>query len=448
MKVVKFGGSSLANAERIKLVCKIIASDEKRKLVVVSAPGKRNDKDIKITDTLIEIAQNAFYGRDYSLSFNAFLDRFEEIICDLGLGKDVFKRVEQDIADRLSRSDKLPLERFLDMVKAAGEDNSAFIVAQYLSFVGVKAQYLDPCKCGMMLTDLAGNAQVTQQAFKLLRPLKEIDFVGVFPGFYGVTETNKIVTFGRGGSDISGAVLAAAVEAEMYENFTDVDSVYAVSPKIVKNAKPIERLTYREMRELAYAGFSVLQEEAVESVYRHKIPVHILNTFNHLGAGTKIEHNYSGGGLKGIAGSGGFVELFVGKFLMNREIGFGRSLFQILEQENISFDHAPSGIDSITPIIKGKQLTEESKERLIQRISTELKADFVNLSGNLALIVLVGECLAEGCDVLAKATGVLAENEIRTRMATMSASGISLTLGVDEKHLNEAIRILYETFWN
>lgn len=448
MKVVKFGGSSLANAERIKNACNIIAADERRKLVVVSAPGKRFEEDIKITDILISLAKAAHKKQNYSSFFDAFVCRFEEIINDLVLGQEVLQRIKEDISQRLAKANVLPYDIFLDLIKAAGEDNSAYVVAQYLCKTGINAKYLDPCKCGMILSDLAGNAQVLPQAYEYLQHLRDLQYVGVFPGYFGISTANNVVTFGRGGSDVSGAILAAAVKAEVYENFTDVDSVYAVSPKIVKNALPIKSLSYREMRELAYAGFSVLQEEAVESVYRHKIPTHILNTFNPCGCGTLIEHNsVANGGLKGIAGSGGFVELFVGKFLMNREIGFGRSLFEILEQEKVSFDHAPSGIDSITPILRDKQLDEAGKERLIKRIKTELNADFVQFSANLALIVLVGECLLKNTNYLARATNALFLQGINTKMATMSASGISLTLGVDNECLEKAIQVLYREFF-
>ena len=287
MKVVKFGGTSLASADQIKKVCDIILSDPKRRLIVVSAPGKRFDDDIKVTDLLIDLGEKYYQTKKAEEEFKRVIDRFDEIVKGLGLGEETINMVYEDLKGRLEGSYDSK-EKFIDVMKAAGEDNNAKIIAQYLVSIGVDAIYINPKDAGMLLSEQCGNGRALPEAYDNLKKLSERKEIMIFPGFFGCSKNGDIVTFSRGGSDISGSILAAAVNAEVYENFTDVDSVFAADPKMVENPKPIPVFTYKEMRELASSGFSVLHEETFEPVYRKKIPVCIKNTNNPTAPGTLI----------------------------------------------------------------------------------------------------------------------------------------------------------------
>lgn len=362
MKVCKFGGSSMANSEQIKKVCSIITSDPDRKVIVVSAPGKRFDDDTKVTDMLIDCAEKYLTNKDYSDALDRITGRYAEIARDLGLNNNIIDDIENNLKTRLSMHYNSQA-KFMDRMKAAGEDNAARLIASYLQSLGVKATYLNPKDAGLFLSDEYGNARVLPQSYKNLARIKSMDGIIVFPGFFGYSLSGEVVTFPRGGSDITGSILAAALEVEVYENFTDVDSVFVASPKIVKNPKPIKTLTYREMRELAYAGFSVLQEETLEPVFQRGIPVNIRNTNNPSSSGTMITPTRDNieYPVAGIAGDTGFCSININKYMMNREIGFGRKVLQILEEEFVPFEHMPSGIDDISIIIKKKYLDDDKK---------------------------------------------------------------------------------------
>ena len=255
MKVVKFGGSSVANAEQILKVVDIVRADSDRRIVVVSAPGKRSSDDIKVTDLLITLADAVLAQQPYESELAAVVARYAEIQQALQLDQAIVTEIETDLRGRIeSRSSNDA--QFMDTIKAAGEDNSAKIIAKVFVGQGMPASYVDPKDAGMLLSDDFGNAQVLTESFERLASLKDTDDIAIFPGFFGYTKQGEVATFPRGGSDITGAILAAAVQAEVYENFTDVDSVYAMDPRILTNAPAISLLTYREMRELSYAGLS------------------------------------------------------------------------------------------------------------------------------------------------------------------------------------------------
>ncbi len=270
MKVAKFGGTSLASAEQIKKVADIITSDNDRRLVVVSAPGKRTDEDTKVTDLLIRLGETYLEKKEAEKELQDVVERFSDIAAGLNLDEDIVKTIEDDLRSRLSYDTANP-EQFMDQIKAAGEDNNAKVVARYLQSIGVVAEYVNPQEAGLYVSDEPGNAQVLPEAYDHLYKLREKNGVLVFPGFFGYSKEGRLVTFSRGGSDITGSIVAAGVQAELYENFTDVDSVFAANPKVVEEPVAIKRMTYREMRELSYAGFAVFHDEALIPAFRKSI---------------------------------------------------------------------------------------------------------------------------------------------------------------------------------
>ncbi|QFG41720.1 amino acid kinase family protein [Streptococcus mutans] len=287
MKVVKFGGSSLASATQLEKVLNIIKSDEERRFVVVSAPGKRDAQDTKVTDALIRYYRSYTSDKDVTADQSWIINRYRAIIDELGLGQNILEKITKAIVDLAN----LPIEDndFLyDTFLAAGEDNNAKLIAEYFRKNGLSARYIHPKKAGIIVTSEPGNARIIPSSYDKLEELRDSDEVLVIPGFFGVTIDNQICTFSRGGSDITGSIVAAGVKADLYENFTDVDGIFAAHPGVVHKPHSISELTYREMRELAYAGFSVLHDEALIPAYRGKIPLVIKNTNNPEHPGTKL----------------------------------------------------------------------------------------------------------------------------------------------------------------
>ncbi|GAF12057.1 LOW QUALITY PROTEIN: aspartokinase [Bacillus sp. JCM 19046] len=446
MKVAKFGGSSVASAEQIKKVAAIIKEDKDRKIVVVSAPGKRHKNDEKTTDLLIKLGE--VYEKNSELELAAVLTRYEEIATELELDEAILQEIEDDLRTKLHSTYEND-GRFLDTLKASGEDNNAKLVAAYLNSTGQDAVYINPKDAGLLVSDEAGNAQVLPEAYDYLYRLRERKEVVVFPGFFGYSKNGILVTFPRGGSDITGAILAAAVQAELYENFTDVDSVYAANPAIVKNPVEIKRMTYREMRELSYAGFSVFHDEALIPAFRNKIPVCVKNTNNPKSSGTLIvaEREYSLNPVIGIAADEGFATIYVRKYLMNREVGFGRRLLEILEDVSISYEHIPSGIDDTSVIIRQAQLTPALEQQIIERISQELEVDDVHIEHDFSMVMLVGEGMNNTVGVTARAATALANQQINIEMINQGSSETSLVFGIHQKDTDRAVQVLYNEFF-
>ncbi len=449
MKVAKFGGSSLATAGQIKKVCNIITADKERKIIVVSAPGKGKKEDIKVTDLLIACANKFLSSGSAVKELEAVINRYKSIADELGLSHEIIEEITEDLTQRLSLDTSNP-NKFMDALKAAGEDNNAKLVANYLCSIGVEAHYINPKEAGLFLSAEYGNAQLLPESYENLKALKNHSGVLVFPGFFGYTPEGSIVTFSRGGSDLTGSILAVAVEAEIYENFTDVDSVFAANPNVVDHPQAIEHLTYREMRELAYAGFTVLHEETLIPVYRAGIPVNIKNTNNPSAPGTLITSNRESknGPVTGIASDDGFCSIYVSKFLMNREIGFGRKLLQILEEEGLSYEHIPSGIDDISVILRENQLKHGTEERIISRIKSELEVDAIEVEHNLALIIIVGEGMRHTVGVSSKATTAFSEAGINLEMVNQGSSELSMMFAVKAEDTNKSVISLYNAFFN
>lgn len=448
MKVVKFGGSSLASGAQVEKVYHIIAADPERKIVVVSAPGKRYSDDIKVTDLLISCAEKYLNGQDAHQLVETILNRYESIAQELHLSNEVIGKISDDLLTLLS-GDKSNPASFIEAVKASGEDNNAKLVAAALKHKGLDAHYVSPKEAGLLVSNDPGNARVLPQSYERLYELRNRSGIIVFPGFFGYNTDGDVVTFSRSGSDITGSILANGVKAELYENFTDVDAVYAVNPHVVKNPKEIRELTYREMRELSYGGFSVFHDEALIPAFRAGIPVNVKNTNNPEAPGTRIvsARKNIDGPVVGIASDDKFCSIYVGKYLMNREIGFGRKILLILEEFGLSFEHIPSGIDDMTVIVRQNQMEEKIEKRIMQRIMTDLDADEVRVEHDLALIMLVGEGMRKKVGTMARASRALADAKINIEMINQGSSETSMMFGVKEAVEKKAVQALYEEFF-
>ena len=449
MKVCKFGGTSVASAEQIKKVANIIKSDPKRKIIVVSAPGKRFPEDEKVTDLLINLATVALNNQELESELEEVLSRYRLIAQGLDLDEEIIEVIKRDLHKRLA-TDKNDESLFIDGIKAAGEDNNAKLIAAYLTHIGMEAKYVCPKDAGLLVNDRPERVRALPEGYNKLEKLRDEPGIVVFPGFFGYTEDGTLRTFNRGGSDITGSIVAAAIGAELYENFTDVDSVFVANPTIVDNPIAIEKMTYREMRELAYAGFSVFHDEALMPAFLRSVPVCIKNTNNPEAPGTLIvkDRNHSAQPVIGIAADSGFSTLFVYKYLMNQEIGFGRRLLEILEDEGIPFEHTPSGIDNLSVIIRSKYLNQDSSNRIVRRVIEELEADDVHLRAtNYSMIVLVGEGMRHTTGLAARAASAISRTGANIDMINQGSSEVSLVFGVDKKDETKILKELYLEFF-
>ena len=447
MKVVKFGGSSVSDADQIIKVINIVKSDISRRIVVVSAPGKRFPDDEKITDLLIQIAYCIIDEKDYFEPLQKVIDRFRDIQEKLALSSSVIADIQADLHHRMEQffGNK---NKFFDLMKAAGEDNNAKIISEAFRKFGCNAKYINPGDAGLLLSDEFGNAEVLYESYEQLSKLKNYEEIIIFPGFFGYTKKGELATFPRGGSDITGAILAAALKAEVYENFTDVDSVYAMDPRVVENPPAIHEMTYREMRELAYAGFGVFHDEAIIPAIKESIPISIKNTNFPEMMGTMIlpTRNIDGNEIAGISSSDGFTGLYIDKYMMNREVGFGRKLLQILEEEGISYEHSPSGIDNMSVILKSS-LFDKKEKIVMDRIKNELNPDAINIEHDLALLMVVGEGMCYSIGMAAQATLALANAKINIEMINQGASEISMMFAVKKIDRKSALNALGKVFF-
>jgi aspartate kinase len=453
MKVCKFGGSSLANAEQLNKVMDIVLADPARRIVVVSAPGKRDGGDTKVTDLLIALANAASSGEKYDKELAAVVERYAEIARDLNLGDEITERISKDLEERVAKVSELSKPEFMDLLKAAGEDNNAKLVAVAFEKRGKKARYANPKDTGMVLKGEFGDATLDPDSYTTLsRAFSNFDGIVVYPGFFGYTKEGKVATFPRGGSDITGSILAAAVCADVYENFTDVDSVYPCDPRIVEEVKDgegIPTMTYREMRELAYAGFGVFNDDAVIPAVRARIPINIRNTNHPSEPGTMIQQSRRvvPGTVVGIASADGFVNIVVEKYLMNREIGFGRRLLQVLEEEGISYEHMPSGVDSQCVVVKEQFLPKEREHKIVSAIKRELSPDFVTVERELTMLMVVGEGMCYTPGMLAKACLALASAGISMSMVNQGSSEVSFMIAIRSQDRDAAVKALYKAFF-
>jgi aspartate kinase len=429
--VCKFGGSSVADAERIRNILSVVQLDPRRRFVVVSAPGKRSKADKKITDLLYLSHELAGQDLDIDGPFTLIRERYLQIARDLDVGLDMGKLLAD--LDKQIRSGVSP-----DFVASRGEYLCARIVADFL-----KGQFVEAAE--HITIDAAGL--VMEGSYKSLATALGGEGIYVIPGFYGASPAGEVRTFSRGGSDITGAIVARAVGAAVYENWTDVSGFLMSDPNIVVNPKPMRTVTYREIRELAYMGANVFHEEAIFPVSRERIPINIRNTHYPSDPGTLIVHHRDTKDrvVVGIAGKTGFSIIFVEKLLMNRQLGFGRRLFSILEAHGISFEHAPSGIDTMSVIVADNQL-KGKKEGVLEDIKKQLEPDRVDITSGFALIATVGEGMAYRPGIAARLCTALANAGINIRVIDQGSSEINIIVGVETADFENAVRAIYQAF--
>jgi aspartate kinase len=432
-KVVKFGGSSLASAEQFKKVGNIIRADESRVYVVPSAPGKRNSADTKVTDMLLHAYETASKGEDITGEMAAIKARYDEIITGLGLDFSLDRDFEEI-------TEKLTAEPLMDYAASRGEFLNGKIMAAYLGITFIDA-------AEVIFFNAEGNLNDYKTYKTLGQRLKENERA-VIPGFYGMGKDGNVKTFSRGGSDVTGSIVAKACRADVYENWTDVSGFLVADPRIVPNPKAIKYITYRELRELSYMGASVLHEDAIFPVRHCGIPINIRNTNAPEDNGTWIvestcqKQDYV---VTGIAGKKDFCTIFISKAMMNSEIGFGRKVLQAFEENNISFEHMPSGIDTMTIVVHADEFIHK-EQSVVSAIHRLAEPDSVEIESGLALVAVVGRGMKSASGTAGKLFTALAKEGINIRMIDQGSSELNIIIGVDNKDFETAIKAIYNTF--
>ncbi|MBR6206949.1 MAG: aspartate kinase [Oscillospiraceae bacterium] len=432
-KVVKFGGSSLASAEQFKKAADIIHADASRVYVVPSAPGKRFSGDTKVTDLLISAYDKAVAGEDVTDVLAEIRARYDEIITDLGMNyslEEEYEKIARHLKEEPSR----------DYIASRGEYLNGRIMAAYLG-----SEFIDPLDVIFFNDEGNLNSYKTQKV--LSARLAETPRA-VIPGFYGQGKDGKVKTFSRGGSDVTGSIVAAAAKADIYENWTDVSGCLVCDPRLIKDPAPIRYITYRELRELSYMGASVLHEDAIFPVRHSGIPINIRNTNRPEDVGTwivestcqKPDHV-----ITGIAGRKGFCAMLITKAMMNSEVGFGRKVLQALEDNGISFEHMPSGIDTMTIVIHEDEFLDK-EQRVVSAIHRLAQPDSIEIESDLALIAVVGRGMRSASGTAGRLFSALAEKKVNVRMIDQGSSELNIIIGVENKDFETAIKAIYEKF--
>ncbi len=432
-KVVKFGGSSLASARQFKKVGDIIRADKSRRYVIPSAPGKRNSKDTKVTDMLYECYAAASTGSSYKKLLEAIKARYQEIIdgLDLNLNLDhEFATIEENFVKRIGK----------DYAASRGEYLNGIVMANYLGY-----EFIDAAE--VIFFDENGNFEAELTNKELSERLEHIERA-VIPGFYGSKHDGSIKTFSRGGSDVTGSIVARAIHADLYENWTDVSGFLVTDPRIVENPEVIETITYKELRELAYMGAGVLHEDAIFPVRKEGIPINIRNTNRPEDKGTLIVEStcrkprYT---ITGIAGRKGFCAINIEKAMMNSEVGFGRKVLGVFEKYGISFEHMPSGIDTMTIMVHQDEF-EEYEQSVIAGIHRAVEPDLVDLEADLALIAVVGRGMKGTRGTVGRIFSALAHARINVKMIDQGSSELNIIIGVKNSDFETAIKAIYDIF--
>lgn len=450
MIVCKFGGSSLSDATQIKKACAIMLADPERKIMVVSAPGVRRDviPDRKFTDVLLSMIDDIFAGRDCIEQRDFISSRLQGIVDDLQLSSSIASDLSHEI-DRLVANLDPQKRSTRDALLAMGEISTARLVTAYLEKEGHAVRYIDPREAGLTLIYRSGMTEILPETYDHLAPLALTDEIIVFPGFFGVTPQGETITFSRGGSDITGAILAAAVNARLYENWTDRDSVLAVNPDLIEDAVPLTEMSYREMRELAYIGFSIIHPEALEPVIRHGIPIHIRNTNDPNSEGTRIirERTHIDRVITGIAAADHFCSVNMRRILINQEIGILSKILGVFEELGINVHHVPTGIDSVSIVVREEQFPLELELVLRQRLKDELDLDQIVVVRQLSIIMLVGEGMRDTVGVMARATTAMAREQISVEMVLLDYFEISMLFMMRHYEKQRAVLALYHEFF-
>ena len=427
----KFGGSSLADASQIRKVADIIKADPRRRHIVLSAPGKRTSADKKITDLLYLCHSLASQGLGIETAFGPVRQRFAEIASELGVGEmpGWLVEVEEKIAGGADA----------DWIASRGEYLNSRMIARFLG-----ATFVDPASTIRIGPD---GRLVPGETYAALAEALDGDGLFVAPGFYGSDSAGRIRCFSRGGSDITGAIVARAAGDEIYENWTDVSGMLMADPRIVDSPRPIAELTYREQRELSYMGATVLHDEAVFPVREAGIPINIRNTNDPSAPGTRIvtARDSSEDEIVGIAGRVGFTNVYTDKALMNAETGYGRRMLEILENRGISYEHAPTSIDTMSVIVRDEELAGK-EDLVLGDIEQRLKPDHVDITGDIALIATVGEGMHRRIGVAARLFGALGKAGVNILMINQGASEINIIVGVSASDYENAVRAIYAEF--
>ena len=432
-KVVKFGGSSLASAQQFKKVGDIIRSDEARKFVVPSAPGKRFDSDTKVTDMLYQCYAVAQEGKKFDDLLKKIKERYDEIISGLGLSlslEEEFKVIKEQFKAKAGS----------DYAASRGEYLNGIIMANYLGY-----EFIDSATVIFFKEDGTFDADKTNQV--LGKRLENVERA-VIPGFYGAYENGVVKTFSRGGSDVTGSIVAKAVQADLYENWTDVSGFLVADPRIIDNPEVIQTITYKELRELSYMGATVLHEDAIFPVRKEGIPINIKNTNAPEDPGTMIVEStcklpkYT---ITGIAGKKGFVSVNIEKDMMNSEIGFGRRVLQAFEDHGISFEHVPSGIDTMTVFVHQEEF-EGKEQEVLAEIHRLTQPDSIDIEPNLGLIAVVGRGMKSNRGTAARIFAALAHVNVNVKMIDQGSSELNIIIGVDNRDFEAAIKAIYDIF--
>ena len=433
LKVLKFGGSSLADAEHFRQVAQIVKSDPSRRYVVASAPGKRSSNDTKVTDLLYKCYELAYNEEDITDVFEEIKQRYNDIIADLGIELDlseVFEKIRLSLLHSTGR----------DYIASRGEYLNAMVLAKYLDF-----SFFDAKKAVFFNEDGSFNSERTNDAMR--EALSRLDYA-VIPGFYGSMPNGTIKTFSRGGSDITGSIVARAVSATIYENWTDVSGFLMADPRIIDNPAPIKTITYKELRELSYMGATVLHEDAIFPVRYSKIPINIRNTNRPEDNGTFIVPETDDIGeytITGIAGRTGFSSITIEKAMMNAELGLGRKVLQVLEENGVSFEHFPSGIDTMTVIVSTRAL-QEKRADILAGICKNVNPENIFVEENLALIAVVGRGMVKAKGTAARIFMSLANAGVNIRMIDQGSSELNIIIGVDANDYVTALGAIYNEF--
>ena len=434
VKVVKFGGSSLADAKQFKKVAEIVKEDEDRRYVIPSAPGTRFDGDIKVTDMLIELYGIADKGEAIDDQLAKIKERYDDIINGLKLKDfsldDEFKAIKAE----------LEYNPTLDYAASRGEYLNGLIMAEYLGF-----EFVDPKDLIFFNEEHGLNSYKTEK--QVAKRLKDVKYA-VIPGFYGSDKEGQIMTFSRGGSDITGSIIAAAIKSDVYENWTDVSGFLAADPRIVDNPVGIDVITYRELRELSYMGASVLHEDAIFPVRSVGIPINIKNTNRPDDKGTWIVESTGHKPeyiITGIAGKKGFCAVSITKALMNSEIGFGRKVLQAFEENEISFEHMPSGIDTMTAVVHADEFIPK-EQKVVSAIHRLTEPDAVEIESDLALIAVVGRGMKSTRGTAGRIFAALSHARVNVRMIDQGSSELNVIIGVENDDFEKAIKAIYDIF--
>ncbi len=435
--VAKFGGTSMADAKAITKVAEIIKQDAKRRYVVVSAPGKRFSQDHKVTDMLYACYHDLQINGECKDTFDKIRDRFKGIVADLAIDLDIDSYLDK-VEEEMNKYDSA------EFCASRGEYVSAVIMAKVLGYKFIDAKEI-------MVFDENGDFQAELTNEKVKNALAGVERA-VVPGFYGGDEAGIVHTFSRGGSDVSGAVIARAVGANLYENWTDVNGFMSADPRIVDNPKPIAALSYKELRELAYMGANVLHPESIFPVRISKIPINIRNTFCPTADGTMIvadldEKELGKRVITGIAGKKGYSIVYIEKSMMNSELGFVRKVLAVLEYYNISFEHMPSGIDTMSIVIADSELAGK-EDVVIERIKKVVNPDHIEIKSGISLIATVGQGMSFKPGSAATLIGALAKEKINIRMIDQGSSEMNIIVGIATSDYERAINAIYQAFQN